>query len=574
MQITLLQAVLVAIAAYLGISTWFLGVGYFTVYRPLIGGTIVGLILGDVVKGMQLGAAINAIYLGFISTGGTLPSDLIAAGYVGTALALAAGLDAPTTLALLAVPLGLLGGGLWFLRMTLGSFLTHWADRLAERGDTRGIAWLNLWGGQGILFLLYAIPTFLVVFYGQEMISTVNQLIPSELVVSLAMIGGMLPAVGIGMLLSYMGRRRLIPFFLAGFLLATYFDLPILVVGLLALAATWWYTENREDIGGEARPQNVAESPGVSGSLLTQRDLLGSWFRWLTFSHSCYNFERLQGLGFAHAMTPVIRRLYKDARERAAALKRHLVFFNTEPNFGAMVPAIVIAMEEQRASGAEVSDEGMNSIKAGLMGPLAGVGDSITQGLITPILLAFGISLANEGNLAGPVLYFVLESVAIIGISYLSWIWGYRWGRQAVAQVLASGRLKAFTEGAAMVGMAVAGALVATTVSFSLSTTITVGQQKVALQADVLDHILKGILPLLLTSLVWWLLERRVSPLAIIGGLFVFGVDATYLGLLGWGETTLRPVNLLRWPPLVASGLFVVVWLWWRYRVCSTPLEG
>ena len=573
MQITPIQAVLVAVAAYLGISTWFFGVGFFTVYRPLIGGTIVGLILGDINKGMQLGAAINAIYLGFISTGGTLPGDLIAAGYMGTALALAAGLDAPTTLALLAVPLGLLGGGLWFLRMTLGSFLTHWADQAAKKGDTRRVAWINLWGGQILLFILYALPTFFVVLYGQEMIAAVNELIPGDLVISLAMVGGILPSVGIGMLLSYMGRRKLVPFFVAGFLLATYLELPVLVIGLLALVAVWWHTETQE------RPTTAAESQlgsemATPESPLSRRDVLGSWFRWLTFSHSCYNFERLQGLGFAHAMAPVIRRLYGDARDRAAALKRHLVFFNTEPNAGAMVPSIVIAMEEQRASGADVSDEAINSIKAGLMGPLAGVGDSITQGLITPILLALGISLAAEGSLAGPVLYFVLESVAIVGISYLSWSWGYRWGRQAVARVLASGRLKTLTDGAAAVGMAVAGALVASVVAFSLSAAITVGQQKVALQTDVLDHILKGLLPLLLTLFVWWLLERRVSPLAVIAGLFVFGIVATYVGLLGWGETRLQPANLLRWPPLVAIGLGIVGWLWVRVRRQSDSAKG
>jgi PTS system mannose-specific IIC component len=117
MEISLFQALLIAIAAYVGSSTWFLGVGYFTVYRPLIGGTVVGLILGDVGAGMKLGAAINAIYLGFISTGGSLPGDLIFAGYIGTALGMVAGLDAETALSLV-VPLGLLGSSIWFFRMT------------------------------------------------------------------------------------------------------------------------------------------------------------------------------------------------------------------------------------------------------------------------------------------------------------------------------------------------------------------------------------------------------------------------------------------------------------------------
>ena len=98
MHITWLQALLIAVAAYLGVSVW-VGVGYFTLYRPLVGGLIVGAILGDVRGGMAFGAALNAVHLGFVSTGGTLPSDLVIAGYVGTALALASGEAAGRTAA-------------------------------------------------------------------------------------------------------------------------------------------------------------------------------------------------------------------------------------------------------------------------------------------------------------------------------------------------------------------------------------------------------------------------------------------------------------------------------------------
>ena len=135
-SMTWIQALLIALSAYLAMSVWLVGVGYFTAYRPLIGGTIVGLILGDVQQGMAFCAMLNAVHLGFVSTGGTLPSDLVMAGYAGTALALASGLDVDAALAAFGIPLGVLGGFLWFGRMTLGSLLVHWADARAERGDT------------------------------------------------------------------------------------------------------------------------------------------------------------------------------------------------------------------------------------------------------------------------------------------------------------------------------------------------------------------------------------------------------------------------------------------------------
>ncbi len=242
MEVTLVQALLIALLAYLGTSTWVLGVGYFTTYRPLIGGTLVGLVLGDVTRGMQIGAAINAMYLGFISTGGSLPSDLIFAGYIGTALAMTADLDAQTAVSLV-VPLGLLGTAVWFVRMTASSFLVHWADRFAEQGNARGVALTNIWGGQILLFLLYTIPTFIAVYYGAGAVQDLIARIPANWIAGLAVVGGMLPAVGIGMLLNYMGKRELVPFFLIGYLLATYFDLPILVVALLGAAAAYLHLQ-------------------------------------------------------------------------------------------------------------------------------------------------------------------------------------------------------------------------------------------------------------------------------------------------------------------------------------------
>jgi PTS system mannose-specific IID component len=235
-------------------------------------------------------------------------------------------------------------------------------------------------------------------------------------------------------------------------------------------------------------------------------------------------------------MTSVIDRLYATRDEATSALRRHLVFFNTEPNVGAVVHGVAVAMEEQRALGAnEITGEAINSVKTGLMGPLAGIGDSLTQGLITPTLLALGIGLAQQGNLAGPVLYVLLESAAIIGISYFSWMQGYHWGRVAVERILRAGLLQSLTEGATVLGLTVVGALAATVVQLTTKLSITVGPQTVNIQGDVLDKILKGALPLGLTLLVWWLLSRKKSPITVIIIVFVAGLVGTWIGWLGWG---------------------------------------
>jgi PTS system mannose-specific IID component len=566
----------IALLAYLAMSVWPLGVGYFTLYRPLVGGTIVGLVLGDVRQGMAFGAALNAVHLGFISTGGTLPSDLVTAGYIGTALALASGLDVDAALAAFGVPLGVLGGVLWYTRMTAGSILVHWADARAERGDTRGVAAINLWAGQGLLFLLYALPTFIICYYGQRGIDRVLAILPERLLAALAVVGEMLPAVGIGLLLRSMGKLRLAPYFIVGFVLASYLGLPIQVIALLGAAGAGLVMGAARREGAATRPlPGEGEEPGQKVQV-PRRVLLGSWWRWLLFIHASYNYERLQGLGFAHAMKPVIEHLYVTAEARAAALCRHLVFFNSEPQFGALVPGAVIALEEERAAGADLPDETINGVKSGLMGPLAGVGDSLIQGLVTPLLLSLGIGLAQQGTLAGPVLYVLLISPIVIGSSYAFWGLGYRWGRAAVSRLLTSGWVQALTEAAAVVGMTVLGALVATVVRLSTPASLAVGQAVVSWQRDVLDVIMLNALPLALTLVVWRLLYLRVPSMRVIGGLFVLGIVLTYLGLAGSAAPSLFTVEWVAfvlggtpataatalahlWPPILAILAFVAV---------------
>ena len=272
-------------------------------------------------------------------------------------------------------------------------------------------------------------------------------------------------------------------------------------------------------------------SAATDSGRLSWYDVFKSFVIWTFFSHSNYNYERLQATAFAHSMTPIIAKLYSSQEERAAALKRHLTFFNTEPNFGGVIHGITIAMEEERAAGADISDESINSLKTGLMGPMAGIGDTLTQGTITPLLLALGISLGSQGNLAGPILYIVLEAVIVLGIAYIMWFSGYRAGRNAVTQLLSSGTLNTVVSAASVLGLTVLGALAAQFVSFSTPAKVQVGQQIIPVQTDILDKLMPGLLPLGLLFLCWWLLRRGWNPLWVIGLIVVVGAVGGVLGV-------------------------------------------
>ena len=196
---------------------------------------------------------------------------------------------------------------------------------------------------------------------------------------------------------------------------------------------------------------------------LTKKDLLKSFAIWELTSEMCLNYERLMALGFCHAMTPILKRLYPKKEDLAAGLQRHMEFFNTENQWGAIIPGIVISLEEERANGAPITDEMISSIKTGLMGPIAGIGDTITQGLVKTILLAIGLDMATKGSVMGPIFFFITYTAYILGAGYFTFFQGYKFGRSAFSKITNPSLLRKLTDCMSIVGLTVAGSLVAST---------------------------------------------------------------------------------------------------------------
>lgn len=264
---------------------------------------------------------------------------------------------------------------------------------------------------------------------------------------------------------------------------------------------------------------------------LTKWDLIKSFLCWHSFAQTCYNYERLQALGFAHSMIPILKRLYTRKEDIAAGLKRHMLFFNTETNFGSIIPGIMAALEEQRANGSELSDEAINSLKTGLMGPLAGVGDTVTQGLVKTILLAICVDLAAQGSVLGPILFFVAFTAFTFGTGYLMYMQGYRLGRDALTKALSGDKVNRWTEGLTVLGLTVLGALAATRIPVATGITFSMGKTTVQLQG-ILDKIMPGMLALLTLFLVWHFLRKGKSVLWILLCMFIAGFAGSYLNIL------------------------------------------
>lgn len=284
-----------------------------------------------------------------------------------------------------------------------------------------------------------------------------------------------------------------------------------------------------------------------------------------TFLQGSWNYERMQNGGFVFAMIPAIKKLYTTKEEQSAALKRHLEFFNTHPYVASPVIGVTLALEEDKANGAEVDNAAIQGVKVGMMGPLAGVGDPVFWFTVRPILGALGASLAMSGNILGPILFFVLWNVIRWVFMWYTQEFGYKVGTK-ITEDLSGGLLQKITKGASILGMFVLGSLVQRWVSINFTPTVSKVQlskgayidwdslpaggegiksafeqyasglalspEKVTTLQQNLDSLIPGLVPVLLTLLCMWLLKKNVSPIIIILALFVVGIVGHVVGLL------------------------------------------
>ena len=278
-------------------------------------------------------------------------------------------------------------------------------------------------------------------------------------------------------------------------------------------------------------------APATSEKMLTTRDLRRMYWR-STFLLGSFNFERMQAMGFCYTLMPAIRKVYRgDKAAEAAALKRHLEFYNTQPWVSSVVFGVTAAMEEQKAKGEDISEETITSVKVGLMGPLAGVGDPIFWGTARPVLAALGASLALNGSIVGPLLFFIGINVLRVLTRWYGLKFGYERGTEMVTEV-GGGQLKKITQMAAIMGLFVMGALVSKWTSIKFPAVVSSVKNDDGIVTDttvqsILDQLLPGLAALGLTFLCMWLLNKKVNALWIILGMFAVGIAGAATGFLG-----------------------------------------
>lgn len=242
----MVSAILVALIATCS-SWWFSHIITRTWLYPIWSGFLVGLVMGQPLEGMMLAAAINLPYVGFITAGGSMPGNAMFAGSVGTAFGLVSGLPVEQVMTI-SVVLGSVAVLSWNAYMSINSVWVHMAEKYAAKGNLKMVRFFNYVPSFFVSLILNGVPAFLIVTKGAVVGEWLSKM-PQWLMDGFSLAGGALPALGVGMLLNFMGQKKILPFFFLGFFLAQFLGLgtmAITVFGTILVFILYLFGEQKE----------------------------------------------------------------------------------------------------------------------------------------------------------------------------------------------------------------------------------------------------------------------------------------------------------------------------------------
>lgn len=490
----------------------------------------VGLIMGDIPGAIMIGATLALIYLGATgAAGGVVVQDEVAATLVTVPLVLATGLDITAGIAI-AIPVGLVCAQLNNLQELVMSIPAHMVDRFIEKGNDKGIVFCNIAMPYILRIFVRWLPLSALIFVGGTVAEGIADAIPEVLTNALSAVGGVMPSVGLGIVMYTMGNAIFIPFLIAGFFLVEYTGVSTIGAGLVGAFLAFLYyifvTKPKRD----ANPVPAAETVEVQ-HILTKKDVNKSFWTWIIFGINCESWERKLGIGFGSALQPSLKKLYPDPEDYKAALNREMEFFNTEKCFGACVPGVALAMEEQKALGEPITEDAIRSVKTGLMGPFAGIGDSIMWGPVYILCVAMCVpACASTGSWIAALMPVIVFAAVGIVIAWFMFRLGYNSGAKSATTLLQNGTFADILPLLTILGMFMIGALgasyvtVTTPLEFSSATGLSFALQ------DTLDSIAPGILSLCTLFISYFVTKKFKNFLWTCLIMLAIGL---VLGLLG-----------------------------------------
>lgn len=273
----------------------------------------------------------------------------------------------------------------------------------------------------------------------------------------------------------------------------------------------------------------------AENKVLTKKDIQSAALFWHATSHMTYNYQRLQAGSMTAMMGPLFEKLYPNNPEKIKeGCERQMLYFNTEPRWGAIIPGMVVALEEAYATDPEGGVDGslITEIKTALMGPLAGIGDTVWAGLMKPIILSITLAWAMQGYVLGAWAYWLITFGLDMGITYYMFMRGYKLGTDSVDRFLEGGFVKTVTTAIGIVGMFCLGAMIVKYVG--ISAVLQVEMTTTTLDfGSILNKIIPSFLPLVITLFAYWMQVKGKKVTTVLLALFAIGFIGGAIGFLG-----------------------------------------
>lgn len=250
-------------------------------------------------------------------------------------------------------------------------------------------------------------------------------------------------------------------------------------------------------------------------------------------SHSVFmnfNMTKMEANCFTNTMAPAIEQVYVDDPEgKREAYLRHQAFFNTHAVALDFIAGLSYALEKDCAEG-KVPGQTIEAIKASLMGPTAGMFDSLFFNCLRVIGAGIAIGLCSQGNIAGTFIFILLYGVTQ---SILKWFLlkaGYTLGTSFIDSIYNSGLMQVATKAASILGVMMVGCMTATTVGFPLNWTVTIGDTSLVV-LDLFESIYPGILSVTIVLIMLAFIKKGVRPIVLIFGLLIFCLLGAAVGI-------------------------------------------
>ena len=505
-------------------------------YRPIVIGPLVGLVFGELSIGLQVGASVELMFLAVVFVGVAIPPDETLSAGLAAALACASG-SAEVGVAT-ALPIAVIGQ---IFRQTRNSTVYEFTQRMvdkaaAEANPKKVILWTSIIPSF-FEYLFFGLPVFVAVYFGTSYVQAVIDFIPTWLVDGISAGTGLLGAVGVALLLCSVKDKSSWPYFLVGFVFASYLGvnmIGIAMVAVVCVAMNYYVDKKQEDVKKEAMGNYAEEEIDKSYRVLTKKDIWRTFFYSLAIESGC-STTRQEAPGILQGMIPVLDKVYDDKEQRAEAYKRHCELFLTEGRMASFCIGISCAMEERLAKVGDIDPDSINSIKVALMGPLAGVGDSLLHGTLRPIMAGLACSMAATSNYtsaAGPILFVVVMTVVGMAVRYVGIFKGYESGLNLVASMQEGGMLDRLTKYAGIAAFTVCGGFISSLVYLTLNVSYTQGETVISLQ-ETLDGLMPNLIPLLYTLLMYYLIDKKkVNVLLLMFVTIVLGILGVVVGIM------------------------------------------